>query len=359
MPADAQIRRRRRPAPAAAALALSALCLAAAACGPRTPSPGGAVGGDGAGVTPVGATAAITAPIVSSSGAPTLSAPEALGTQRTAGKVPVHRRSFGGPGFDDGQLQLPTAVAVDAAGNVYVSDSVGVQVFDADGRFVRRIGAGDLVAVEGVAVTADGSRLYVATREPPVRVFDAAGAPAGTVGTPGDGPGQLAQPAALALDGDGRLYVADAANGRVEVFEPSGRHARTIGEKGGGRGQFTQPRALAVGADGRVYVGTGDSYAIQVFGPDGAYEKSLAHGYKDATLYRIAGLALDDAGRLYASEAASHYVQVFADGAWVADLGKLGSATAQFNTPTGLAYAAGALYVVDQQNSRVQVFTTP
>lgn len=359
MPANAQTRRRRRLAAPAAALALSALCLSVTACGSGTPSTSPAGDGAGGSGTAVGATAAVTAPIASSGGAPTLAPPEALGTQRAAGKVPVYLRSFGGPGFDDGQLQLPTAVAVDAAGNAYVSDSVGVQVFDADGRFARRIAAGELVAVEGVAVTPDGSRLFVATREPPVRVFDASGALAGTVGTPGDGPGQLAQPAALALDGDGRLYVADAANGRVEVFDANGQHARTIGEKGGGRGQFTQPRALAVGADGRVYVGTGDSYAIQVFAPDGTYEKSVAHSYKDATLYRIAGLALDDAGRLYASEAASHYVQVFADGAWVADLGKLGGGATQFNTPTGLAYAAGALYVVDQQNSRVQVFTTP
>lgn len=346
-------RRRHFGAPSATALAAATLgSLLAAACGASTPDAAPAASGGTA-------TLAATAAAIANAGAPTLAPPEALGTQRAAGKVPVYGRSFGGPGFDDGQLQLPTAIAVDAAGNAYVSDSVGVQVFDAAGRFARRVAAGELVAVNGIAVTPDGARLYVAQREPPVRVFDAAGAPAGTVGSVGDGPGQLAQPAALALDAAGQLYVADAANGRIEVFGPGGAHVRTIGEKGTGRGQFSQPRALAVGPDGRVYVGTGDSYAIQVFAPDGTYEKSLAHGYKDATLYRIAGLALDEGGRLYASEAASHYVQVFADGAWVADLGKLGSGSTQFNTPTGLAFAAGQLYVVDQQNSRVQVFTTP
>lgn len=303
------------------------------------------------------ATAVVT--VMAAAGQPTLTAPEALGTQRAAGKVPTFERSFGAPGIDDGQLQLPTGIAVDAAGNAYVADSVGVQVFDAAGAFVRRVAQGKLVAVEGVAVTPDGGKLYVAERTPPVRVFDAAGAEAGTVGKAGDGAGELKQPAAVALDGAGNLYVADAANGRIEVYDPSGRHARTVGEKGGQRGQFTQPRAITVGADGRLYVGVGDSYAIQVFSPDGVYERSMAHSYKDETLFRIGGIALDDAGHVYASEAAAHYIQVFDETGWVSDLGKLGTAPSQFNTPSGLAFSAGRLYVVDQQNSRVQVFKTP
>ncbi|MEO8084404.1 MAG: hypothetical protein ABI780_11320 [Ardenticatenales bacterium] len=316
--------------------------------------------GDPAVPTPTGAAQAPTegAAIVSS-GQPTLTEPEALGTQRATGKVPTFVRSFGAPGIGDGQLQLPTGIAVDDAGNAYVADSVGVQVFDASGAFVRRVAQGDLVAVEGVAVTPDGGKLYVAERTPPVRVFDASGAAAGTVGQVGEAAGELKQPAAIALDDAGNLYVADAANGRIEVYDSSGRHARTIGKKGDQRGEFTQPRALAVGADGRLYVGVGDSYAIQIFSPEGTYVRSLAHSYKDETLFRIAGIALDDAGHIYASEAASHYLQVFDDKGWLSDLGKLGTSPTQFNTPSGLAYSGGQLYVVDQQNSRVQVFKTP
>lgn len=356
MPATTILRCTRRTARSLAAAALLSLGVMAG-CTPNDTPVGTppAVAPDGS-TAPPGATAAVT---IESSSGPTLSPPDALGTQRATGKVPTYVRSFGGFGNGDGQLQLPTGIAVDATGNVYIADSVGVQVFDSSGAFVRRVAAGELVSVEGVAVAPDGARLYVAERTPPVRVFDAAGAAIGTVGEAGTSPGQLTQPAALALDGDGNLYVADAVNSRIEVFDAGGRHLRTIGEKGGGRGQFSQPRALAVGPDGRVYVGVGDSYAIQVFGADGAYEKSFAHGYKDETLFRIAGLALDDVGRLYASEAASHYIQVFDANGWVSDLGKLGAGPTQFNTPTGLAFSAGQLYVVDQQNGRIQVFQTP
>lgn len=341
-----------RPAPAPARRALMFVLL----------TPWLAIGCTGGAPSPVptgGAEATAVVTTIVSSGQPTLTEPEALGTQRATGKVPTFVRSFGAPGIGDGQLQLPTGIAVDDAGNAYVADSVGVQVFDASGAFVRRVAQGDLVAVEGVAVTPDGGKLYVAERTPPVRVFDASGAAAGTVGQVGEAAGELKQPAAIALDDAGNLYVADAANGRIEVYDPAGRHARTIGKKGDQRGEFTQPRALAVGADGRLYVGVGDSYAIQIFSPEGTYERSLAHSYKDETLFRIAGIALDDAGHIYASEAASHYLQVFDDKGWLSDLGKLGTSPTQFNTPSGLAYSGGQLYVVDQQNSRVQVFKTP
>ena len=41
---------------------------------------------------------------------------------------------FGGPGHQPGQLSAVNAIAVDGKGRVYVSDTKGVQVFDADGR---------------------------------------------------------------------------------------------------------------------------------------------------------------------------------------------------------------------------------
>lgn len=44
---------------------------------------------------------------------------------------------FGGQGAQPGQLQAPSAVAVDGKGRVFVSDTKGIQIFDGDGRYVR------------------------------------------------------------------------------------------------------------------------------------------------------------------------------------------------------------------------------
>lgn len=74
-----------------------------------------------------------------------------------------------------------------------------------------------LAAVEGP----DG-RLYSLHRgEGAVRVWDAEGRPAGTVGRQGEGPGEFRFPTALGFFGDS-LWVMDGANRRVSYFERDG-----------------------------------------------------------------------------------------------------------------------------------------
>jgi len=64
---------------------------------------------------------------------------------------------FGSDGDDEGQFRAPYSIAVDGQGYVYVSDIKGIQVFDADGRYV------DLIDPEGVVfgmVFDDDNKLY-------------------------------------------------------------------------------------------------------------------------------------------------------------------------------------------------------
>ena len=67
---------------------------------------------------------------------------------------------FGGGGNEPGQFQAAHAIAVDAQGRVYVSDIKGIQVFDADGRYL------DVLPVDGfafdLAFTDDNHLLVVA-----------------------------------------------------------------------------------------------------------------------------------------------------------------------------------------------------
>jgi len=44
---------------------------------------------------------------------------------------------FSGPGSEPGQIRAPNSIAVDGKGRVYVCDIKGIQVFDADGRYLR------------------------------------------------------------------------------------------------------------------------------------------------------------------------------------------------------------------------------
>jgi sugar lactone lactonase YvrE/DNA-directed RNA polymerase subunit RPC12/RpoP len=68
---------------------------------------------------------------------------------------------FGGDGDEPGQFRAPLAIAVDGQGRVYVSDTKGIQVFDADGRYL------DVIKVDGPAfgmIFNDHNELFVAAR---------------------------------------------------------------------------------------------------------------------------------------------------------------------------------------------------
>ncbi len=68
---------------------------------------------------------------------------------------------FGSRGSEPGQFGAPDSIAVDGLGRVYVGDTKGIQVFDADGRYL------DLIEVEGPAFGMafnDQNELLVAAR---------------------------------------------------------------------------------------------------------------------------------------------------------------------------------------------------
>jgi DNA-binding beta-propeller fold protein YncE len=97
-----------------------------------------------------------------------------------------------------GDFSLPTHVAVDKEGNVYVTDTLNnrVEIFDADGKFISEFGKA------------------------------------------GDGPGYFARPKGIAIDRDGHIWVTDEVQSRVQVFDRQGRLLIYFGQPGGFPGQF-------------------------------------------------------------------------------------------------------------------------
>ena len=78
-----------------------------------------------------------------------------LTTAMLVGVVVVSASSFvlkwGTVGSDDGQFLLPRGIAVDPAGNVYVTDASGdsrgqIQKFDANANFIARLGQNNATA---------------------------------------------------------------------------------------------------------------------------------------------------------------------------------------------------------------------
>jgi len=130
-----------------------------------------------------------------------------------------------GKGGGPGEFLFPTYVAVDATGNLYVTDTLNsrVQLFDPDGNYVRNFGErgnswGMFDKPKGVATDSFGNVYVVDSGWSNVQIFNPKGQVLLFFGGRGPIPGMLRNPTAIAIDKQNRIYVADYLNHRVEVY---------------------------------------------------------------------------------------------------------------------------------------------
>jgi DNA-binding beta-propeller fold protein YncE len=152
----------------------------------------------------------------------------------------------GSPGSGPGEFFEPRGLSSDAAGNIYVAEMVNhrVQVIDNEGRFLRAWGKGGMGGLEQVGyafgefrlpyqtAVDDKGRVWVTdTDNERVQVFMADGqfvkafGASNADGTIGTDPGEFAKPYGAASDCVGNVYITEQENRRVQVF----------GERGGRR----------------------------------------------------------------------------------------------------------------------------
>lgn len=131
-----------------------------------------------------------------------------------------------GKGTCQGCLFFPTYVAVDNAGNVYVSSTMtaAVEVFDFRGNYLKTIGSrgtnfGMFDKPKGVAIDSFGNIHVVDSGWSNVQIFNQKGEVLLYYGGRGDYPGLMRNPTGIAIDKNNKIYVADYLNYRVAVYQ--------------------------------------------------------------------------------------------------------------------------------------------
>lgn len=188
-------------------------------------------------------------------------------------------------GTQGGQgLNRPNGVALDAGGNLVIADTWNYRIgaYNPAGEFLRGWGqAGQFgemaqpIPADGfwgprdVAVDAEGNVYVSDTGNKRVRVYTADGVWIRDIGSFGSNVGQLNEPAGLAISPDGRLYVADTWNQRISVFTLDGAPLFTFPVRGWLENMVGRPYLAFDPMRNLLYVTNPDAGRVQVYDPQG------------------------------------------------------------------------------------------
>jgi DNA-binding beta-propeller fold protein YncE len=292
----------------------------------------------------------------------------------------------------------PSGVAVDGQGNVYVADtySMVIRKISSAGDVSTLAGNGSSTSIDGpdstasfffpfgIAVDAHGN-IYVSELDNKIRMISTSGVVttlAGNLGRVGsaNGLGTMAsfnQPSGIAVDASGNIYVADAGNNLIREISPAGMVSTLAGSGAAGSANsssldmasFNHPMGVAVDAAGNVYVADAGNNLIREIQPlrgvitlAGTGSPSSLNGALAKSTFKYpTGIAVDVAGQLYIADNGNNMIRMIT--ALVSSLagsGIVGSVNgvgpfASFNSPIGVAVdAMGYVYVADAYNNLIR-----
>ena len=258
----------------------------------------------------------------------------------------------GGPG-SAAQLFFPTDVAVDGTGNLFIADDFRV----------RRVSAAGVITT----IAGNGSNGYSGD-----------GGPAGKA--------QL-NANAVTLDNAGNLYVADTANYRIRKIGLDGTITTvagngTFGSSGDGgaaiNAQLWNPMGVAVDAKGNIYIADSNNNCVRMVSTNGTITTvaGISYGFSgdggpaiNAGLAQPVSVAVSHSGDFYIVDSLNYRIRHISTSLVITTLAGNGFANysgdggpasnSQLSNPNGVAVdAAGNIYIVDTNNSRIRKIDT-
>ena len=162
-------------------------------------------------------------------------------------------------------------IAVDRQDQVWVFTRTNppVQIYAADGRFVRAWGADIIDKAHHIKIDREGNVWLSDVGLHVVRKCTPEGKVLLTIGTPGqkgEGPSLLNMPTDMALAPNGDVFISDGyGNSRIAHFDRQGKFIKAWGSLGTGANHFSIPHAIVMDSRGRLYVADRNNVRVQVY----------------------------------------------------------------------------------------------
>jgi len=315
-----------------------------------------------------------------------------------------------GGGATAAALDTPNAVAVDAAGRIFVTDAANhrvrvisggqINTFAGNGKFELSGDGGPATQAglnfpSGVAVDAAGNLLIADFQNSRVRRVGSNGVISSVAGS---GAFRLSAdqipaitaalqiPSGIAIDRSGNVFIAENQRPRVRKVTPDGTITTVIGNgfqgfSGEGVSATTaslfSPSRLALDSAGNLYVSDNAYHRVRRVNSDGLIRTVAGTGQiafagdggpaTAAALNQPEGIALDESNNLYIADQLNHRIRrVSPQGiiSTVAGTGEAGfsgdggaATAARLNQPTGVTVDAGNLYIAERGGNRVRKVT--
>ena len=321
----------------------------------------------------------------------------------------------GGPAVE-AELRNPYGVAVDSAGNVYIADVSNhrIRKVDSTGTITTIAGTGEFgfsgdggPAVEaelydpaGVAVDSAGNVYITDVSNHRIRKVDSTGtiitiAGTGEFGFSGDGgpavEAELRSPLGVAVDSAGNLYIADTGNRRIRKIDSTGTIITIAGtgeccfvstDDGGpaAAARLAYPYGVAVDSAGNLYIADTGNQRIRKIDSTGTIITIAGTGEfgfsgdggpaVEAELRNPYGVAVDSAGNVYIADTGNRRIRKIDSTGTIITIAGTGeccfvstddggpAAAARLAYPYGVAVdSAGNLYIADTGNRRIRKLT--
>jgi len=205
------------------------------------------------------------------------------------------------------ELNAPSAVAVDAAGNLYIADTLNQRIRKVTNGVITTVAGSGLAGVNAAGYGGDNGQATSA---------------------------RLANPVGVAIDASGNLYIADAGNHRIrrvsggEITTVAGNGAAGFSGDNGpaANAELWSPEGIAIDSRGNLYIADQGNQRIRKvsqgviatvagngtagFGGDnGPATSAELHGIGGSTPLPW-GIAVDAAGNLYVADPGNRRVRV-------------------------------------------------